>query len=932
MKKYFIFILLFTVVGFAKGQDLSDRIKNYLSNYQLPGNARVRKASLKSIDVNDDKKSIILTLGNGADEIHYTEEIVSRIYSDIKAALPDSVSSYKLSIIGDSKPIEYLIPTANKRGKAEKRKVWKRGYEDQPWVSNRSCPYTISKGLANRHISLCQSHGKYYDKAKGGWIWQRPRLFCTTEDLFSQTFVIPYLIPMLENAGAIVFTPRDHFWMSEEVIVDNDDEEFDNGVYNEMSLGDDWEESNLRGFKIDREVYHGHETPFGIGTSHEVKSAKKEKDIAMVQWIPNIPKSGRYPVYVTYQSHKNSAEDVTYTIYHTGGQTDVSVNQKMGGGTWVYLGEYEFREGMNDDGKIELSNICKKKGNIVSADAVRLGCGMGNIERGGSISGLPRWAEAAKYSSQWYGMPDSIYDTYNMEDEYRSDIYSRPKTTNELAGGSVYVPNREGRNVPFEAYMAFHTDAGYSKSDNFIGPLSICTTDWNGGDLDSGLDRYASRDLASIFFEGVSRDMKKYGFDCRALWNRNYGESRAAEVPSIIFEMLSHQNFADMRLGYDPQFKFDLCRSFYKSLLRFVCSMHNADYVVQPLPVKDFKAELNEHAKEVNLSWTPTYDELEPSASPTSYVVYTRKGKYGFDNGKVVKGTTCNISISPDTIYSFKVCALNEGGKSFPSETLSAYIAPSNTGTVLIVNGFTRLEGPAWTNTSTEQGFLLDKDPGVQYGQFAGFCGRQKNLSKEVWGSEGPEGLGYSGNELEGKVIMGNTFDYPYIHGEAIRNCGSHSFTSMSESAFLGTSSLDSYKAVDMIYGVQKEFSPSVPDKLFDFMRNDGKVIISGANLMKSSVMKSLVTNEETNDSLTTSLTLTGESGEFEIWREMNSECYSVPEPDVLRPDHECATIVRYEDGSSAAIKSESMTVMGFPFEAVKDERVRNELMKEALE
>ena len=44
-------------------------------------------------------------------------------------------------------------------------------------------------------------------KDKGCWEWQRPRLFCTTEDLFTQSFVIPYIIPMLENAGAIVYTP-----------------------------------------------------------------------------------------------------------------------------------------------------------------------------------------------------------------------------------------------------------------------------------------------------------------------------------------------------------------------------------------------------------------------------------------------------------------------------------------------------------------------------------------------------------------------------------------------------------------------------------------------------------------------------------------------------------------------------------------------------
>lgn len=48
-------------------------------------------------------------------------------------------------------------------------------------------------------------------------------LFCTTEDQFTQSFILPYLIPMLENAGANVFTPRESgIQQKQEVIVDND--------------------------------------------------------------------------------------------------------------------------------------------------------------------------------------------------------------------------------------------------------------------------------------------------------------------------------------------------------------------------------------------------------------------------------------------------------------------------------------------------------------------------------------------------------------------------------------------------------------------------------------------------------------------------------------------------------------------------------------
>ena len=82
-------------------------------------------------------------------------------------------------------------------------------YDGDPWVFNVSRPYFVTAGLQNRHLSLWASHGRYYYADRDVWKWQRPNLFCTNEDLFTQTIVVPYLIPMLQNAGAIVFTPRE---------------------------------------------------------------------------------------------------------------------------------------------------------------------------------------------------------------------------------------------------------------------------------------------------------------------------------------------------------------------------------------------------------------------------------------------------------------------------------------------------------------------------------------------------------------------------------------------------------------------------------------------------------------------------------------------------------------------------------------------------
>ena len=62
----------------------------------------------------------------------------------------------------------------------------------------------------------------------------------------------------------------------------------------------------------------------------------------------------------------------------------------------------------------------------------------------------------------------------------------------------------------------------------------------------------------------------------------NYSETRLPAVPSTIVDLLSHENFADMRLGHDPNFKFTVGRALYKAILQYICSQHGRDYVVQP--------------------------------------------------------------------------------------------------------------------------------------------------------------------------------------------------------------------------------------------------------------------------------------------------------------------------------------------------------------
>jgi len=938
----FTFLFTFSELAAQQSNNWQQAVRDYFSNYEHPS-MRTSKSTFGSIAQDDSTKVIIISANGGFKEQYFTEEQVRKIKREVKALVPDELRDYEIRVMTDNRYIEDLVPNAWRDGQEDVTRRWSKTYTGPAWVRNVSLPYQLGQGLGNTHIALWQSHGRYYDQSKRCWKWQRPNLFCTTEDLLSQTFVLPYLIPMLENAGAVVFTPRERDWQDKEAIVDNDcpneNGSYTEGMYDATAFR--WETTTQRGFAHLKTFYQPSDSPFCDGTARMVRVVPSARHASYAQWVPNIPERGRYAVYVSYQTLENSISDAHYIVHHAGGETQFRVNQRMGGGTWVYLGTFLFDAGQRNEGCVVLTNESEDVGGVVTADGVRFGGGMGNIVRGknggyeGTASGLPRWAEAARYWTQWAGMPDSVCDYYGQSDDYKSDILSRPITVNELAGGSVYAPNRRGRGVPFELALAFHTDAGVSNRDEYIGSLSICTTQANNGLTDAGVDRYTSRDISSMFLKGLERDLRSYHWTVRKLWNRNYGETRVPLIPSVIVEMLSHQNFADMQKAYDPQFRFDFCRSLYKSIVRYLANMHGREYTIQPLPITDFSVSLNQRHSEVLLSWSAADDSLEPTARASHYVVYTREENGDWDNGIVTQSTSLSVPIAKDKIYSFRVCALNAGGLSFPSEILSACASSHNQGDVLIVNAFTRLSGPAAIQTSTMEGFDLDLDPGVPYGAYAGYCGRQTSFDRSKAGSEADDGLGASGMELEGEVVMGNTFDYPYLHGQGIRLIQRHSFTSCSLSAFLkmDDKEMGRCKMLDIICGVQKEFPQKLRKKVGQFCQKGGRLFVSGANLLKTDAF-GLPQLHATLHGVVSAKGIDNVHGSgttFTIHRNLNAYSYAVPQPESIDPTNGAFTMLVYSNDLPAATAYDGedykSVTFGFPLESITDDNARNQMM-----
>lgn len=960
MNRFLLFLAVITISAPLCAQKskqeirLEERLQQYFYNYQPKGQELSQPPRMLSYQIDDDRQTLTITADEYFAAQEFTPKVTANIYRKITKIIPKPYNKYKITVITNGMAIDQLIPySLNPNG--DKTRTWgKIDYNGEPWTQNITIPYHITHGLQNRHLSLWASHGRYYDVKRNMWKWQRPALFGTNEDLFTQTIVVPYLIPMLEKAGAIVFTPRERDWQKHEVIVDNDNTlsgyQEDNYKYN-------WVTTPVAGFSMHNGNYQDNENPFIAGTARMVTtSTRKSGNYATASYQPYIPQSGKYAVYVSYQSQPNSIDDAHYVVWHKGIRTEYKVNQTMGSGTWVYLGTFEFDKGNSRYNRVEVSNKSNHKG-VVTTDAVRFGGGMGNIMRGNTTSGLPRCLEGARYYAQWAGMPYSVYSSKNGEDDYGDDINTRSLMTNTLAGGSCYMPTIAGRNVPIELSLAVHSDAGYAKDGNgLIGSLSICTTGFNEGQLNSAVSRLASRDLATALLTNTTRDIKyKYGkWSMREIYDRNYSETRIPEVPSAILETMSHQNFPDMRYGQDPSFRFTLARSIYKTLLRYTAQMHGTSCIVQPLPPTNFCIDFISR-DEVRLSWLPQDDPQEPTSKPTGYVLYQAIGASDFDNGTYINArNSVTLKLDSNIVYSFKVAAVNRGGESFTSEVLSALYNPRATKAILIVNGFHRVSSPAIINTDSLQGFNLDDDPGITYGPTAGWLGKQINFDKTKLGIEDENGLGYTNEQLAGTIIAGNDMNYVRTHANAIAAANEYSIASCSKEAIeTGRIEMENYFMTDIALGLEKNdghslgvyktFSPMMQSKLTNYTHNGGRLLVSGAYIasdMTSAIEQNFLINtlkiKYGGVSRTGNGVVSGLGTTIPYFNTLNEEHYATTSADVLLPANTLSfNAMAYSDGQGACVaysgKDYRVLTMGFPFECIRTAGKQAQVMKGIL-
>jgi hypothetical protein len=975
------FLLFFIGCSTVEELTLNDKFNRTTEEYQIqfelikkelsiPKSAKIESAEIDSVN-----REIKLNLSREFAVIPLREDNVERIYTNVKNYFNNEFPDYKVEIYCLGYPIEQLVPNIYRTEKIKKdsSRLPKISDERIPIVQDVSKKVKPVKGLFGRNILLWHSHGWYYNNFDKRWMWQRARLFQTVEDIGPLAFTIPYLIPMLENAGANVFVPRERDFQLNEIIIDNDFSSKENYVENSLSENNQWTTSARKGFALLNKTIKEGENPFRNGTSRFVKSMINP--LATIKWLPEFPESGNYAVYISYQSSDANVTDARYKVLHAGGETEFLVNQTIGGGTWIYLGNFTFDKGKNNQGVV-LTNQSKEAGKIVSGDAVRFGGGMGIVEREGTTSKRPKFTEGARYWMQFAGMPDSItYNLNNNSDDYKDDYQSRAEYGNYLFG-APFSPNKnrnvKGLGITMDLSLAFHTDAGITRNDTAIGTLMIYTI--TGLDTQNvfpdGVSRLANRDLSDIVQTQIVEDIRT-GYDSawtrRQLMNANYSESARPNFPSMLLELLSHQNFYEMKFALDPRFRFDVSRSIYKGMLKFLSVQYGFEYVVQPLPPTHFSAVLNSNG-EAELSWKPQIDESEPSASADKYILYTRIDNGGFDNGRLVETNKIKLNdLKVGSIYSYKVTAINEGGESFPSEILSVCRVQNSPEPILIVNGFDRVSAPASFESDKFLGFTNFIDEGVPDKFDLGFTGTQFNFDPDSkWETDDNPGHGASHSDYESKVIAGNTFDFVYLHGKAIKENGFSFCSASDESVMNGDVEIKNYKMVGIILGEEKKtpapkykdkiefevFPDLLKQKITDYLTSGGKLFLSGSYIgtdlysdkdstqikFANDVLKFKL---KTGHAVKTGGVFSVNSGffnrtsDFSFNTEFSDKIYKVEAPDEIGAVKGSEVLLSYaENEFSAAVGYKGnygVVSFGFPFETIIGEQQRTLIMKSVL-
>lgn len=752
--------------------------------------------------------------------------------------------------------------------------------------------------LSGKVVYISAGHGFTWDPSLGRWVTQRGNTNDIVEDLVSAEAVDQLMTTYLENAGATVFTVRERDMNPNMVIVDAEagatTSTEGEGSYSERGSG--WRDSVSGGYRAGLAPYVDGDNPFALGESRVAEVAPGGG--ATARWAFEVPTPGRYRVYAAWVAGSNRAPDAHYTVEHAGGVSRFRVDQRRHGSTWMSLGQFYFHAG----GAVELHNDSDAAGSYVSADAIRVGGGMGDAARGdggpppsGTFSGRPRWEENARYHIQFTGAPESVYN------------YASSERSDDVGARSRYAAwqNETGEDA---VYVSWHTnapDGGHGTSTFVYGPNPPDGNfDFTGTPGSDRLGRFLQDELINDFRAAIDPDWHE-----RGLFTAYFGElnkNHNPEMPSALAEVAFHATASDAEHLKQPLVRQVAARAFYQAVARYFADRDGHPVQLSPEPPEEVRA-VAVAPDRVRVSWRAAEvdrQELGGHAA-TGFRLYRSADGLGWDDGTDVMGDSHELPVTSGAPTFFRVSAFNDGGESLPSPLVAASPPPCDGGDkALIVYGFYRLD--------------------------SGLAPRED----------------LSAYRLDVVVRMRlaemNRFDGVVAHAWALARAGIAFDSTEAPALTAERLSLDPYRLVDWVLGEEStadETLSAAEQALIDRWRGPGRtLLVSGAELAwdlgergseaDRAFLASLGVAYAADDAGTYDLSWDGGSLELD---DGTLGTFDVNYPDVLSVVADGEVVLRYADGRAAGVVTRdaggAAMVFGVPLEAVHPESGRDALV-----
>ena len=539
--------------------------------------------------------------------------------------------------------------------------------------------------LSGKSVYLSPGHGWTYGAS---WATQRPNSLGLVEDFSNADGIDWFLVPYLLRAGALVVPVREIDPTTSMVILDDSDGATDpsRGKVVESGPAGVFSASTLKGWGHPTLPLTGAVNPFELGGNRLMDSAIQET--ARITFIPAVPVSGYYNVYISYSMYSGRASDATVIVGHPGGETRFQVDQRRHGGTWVLLGRFYFEQGTDEQrGAVVFTNQSQDPGSTISADAVRLGGGMGVIDRGGGVSGQARADECSRYHAQLAGAPDTVYNA-SSGDDHTDDISTRSRFADW-----VHAPGEPA------VFISHHSNA-------FNGVIRGTETYVYGPNAPDGTYQptqttlaLGSDKLAKAVHNELIADVRaayEPGWADRKVKSAYFGELNTAnqdEMPAMLIETAFHDQPEDVDALKDAGFRRLVARAIYKGIVKYFAAEEGQPARLLPEPPRAVLAR-GTGPGQVTVSWRAPASGGELGDPATSYRVHQSAGGYAFDEGRDSGGKTSLVlsGLTPGRVLYLQVTAVNEGGESLPSPTLAVGVSAGGKVPLLLVTAADRID------------------------------------------------------------------------------------------------------------------------------------------------------------------------------------------------------------------------------------------------